>query len=97
MNYKCIRNCSFKGRSWFENDVIDFGDVIPPHHFVATNEETNRNLPKSRVDVMSAVPSGTSARSFYEIGKNKTNINVGFASTLEKDEVMHTAKLKVKK
>lgn len=97
MNYKCIRRCTFKGRSFEINNICDFGNDKVPHHFVATNEETNMTLPKSRVDIMAAKPQSINAKSFYEMSKQKTPVNGGFASSISNEEAVHTVKLKVKK
>lgn len=90
--HKCIRRCTFMGRYWEKDQVCDFGKVTPPHHFIATDEEANTALPKPRIDIHAAVPKGVNVKSFYEMAKNRLNTNVGFASTLEKDEIIHDPK-----
>lgn len=98
MNYKCIRKCTFKSRYWEPDQVCDFGKEAVPYHFVVTDEEANTEYPKPRVDIMSAKPIGVNAKTFYEISKSGANTNVGFASSLQKDEVYHNPRqLKVKK
>lgn len=92
MRFKCIRLCEFLGRHWQKGSVCEFGKIVPPHHFIRTDEIENTELPKSRIDIQSGVVKGVKASSFYEVAKHRTNTNVGFASTLEKDEVIHDSK-----
>ena len=92
MTYKCIKTCTFMGRTWEKGVVCDFGKVTPPHHFVVTDEAPTTDLPKPRVDIYSGRPQGVNVKSFYEIQKNRVNTNAGFASTLEKDQMIHDPK-----
>ncbi len=86
MIYRVIRNCTFKNRPWIKGQIVDLGDLVPPHHFVAVDEKPTIDVDlRPRVDIMAAVPTSI-ASNFHEMAASAPNVNVGFATTLEKEE-----------
>lgn len=93
MTYKCVRDCTFRSRYWRKDQIVDFGDVVPPHHFVPVEAEpTVQLVNKPKVDIMAAKPQNVKASTFYEVAKQAKKKESGFASSLEKEEVIHNPK-----